>query len=233
MPSEREEGLALRKKRRNKANCNLPLNGYLQGLNCDIYGDACAKQTQFRRSRKGHRGAGRTDPAYPSGTAVKVAVGQRPADEQEIEDRDKAGLVQDARPSGNSSGRHDGGGVPQRLGPVAARRARWQLPPPSPRRPRGPAPPVAPGRILKPFRPMLLGLDSRAARKASPVQEVEYSIEAIPSPRLRSDTITTRALRISRTRSLPPRDRVPVAVAARRVGAHPPTGLPRPTFPVR
>ena len=80
---------------------------------------------------------------------------------------------------------------------------------------------------------MLLGLDSRAARKASPVQEVEYSIQAIPSPRLRSDTITTRALRISRTRSLPPRDRVPVAVAARRVGAHPPTGLPRPTFPVR
>ncbi len=145
----------------------------------------------------------------------------------------KAGLVQDARPSGNSSGRHDGGGVPQRLGPVAARRARWQLPPPSPRRPRGPAPPVARGRILKPFRPMLLGLDSRAARKASPVQEVEYSIQAIPSPRLRSDTITTRALRISRTRSLPPRDRVPVAVAARRVGAHPPTGLPRPTFPVR
>ena len=82
------------------------------------------------------------------------------------------GLVQDARPSGNSSGRHDGGGVPQRLGPVAARRARWQLPPPSPRRPRGPAPPVARGRILKSFRPMLLGLDSRAARKASPVQEV-------------------------------------------------------------
>ncbi len=108
-------------------------------------------------------------------------------------DTRKAGLVQDARPSGNSSGRHDGGGVPQRLGPVAARRARWQLPPPSPRRPRGPAPPVARGRILKPFRPMLLGLDSRAARKASPVHEVEYSIQAIPSPRLRSDTITTRA----------------------------------------
>ena len=74
----------------NKANCNLPLNVYLQGLNCDIYGDACAKQTQFPPFQEGPSRGWKIDSAYPSGIVVKLATGQRPADEQVIEDRDEA-----------------------------------------------------------------------------------------------------------------------------------------------